>query len=369
MSYRIIFSFFKYYIVNICIWIFANFLLGLLQFEGIYYENDWIWTNITYSFWSGILIGLIWGSVFKFMNHIRKRMTSYFGTIILSILTNALSVYAMVFCFYHLGYFVDVDELPKSLTELHQFYHSKMFYILLLHCFIIAFLFQFVDEMDRKLGRGVLLKFLLGRYFTPKEEQIAFLFMDLKSSTHYAEKLGHFKYSRLIQDCFNHLSKAVTRNRGSIYQFVGDEVVITWKVKRSFTPYNCIQTYLDFTGILEEKKVYYLKNYGLLPVFKAGLHVGKVMVAQVGQTKSEIAYHGDAINTASRIQGLCNFYQSNLLISEDLFRMMKFDTNKPLKWKSLGDVQIRGKRKSVVLYAVDRKEKTEVKRLMESFGI
>jgi len=44
--------------------------------------------------------------------------------------------------------------------------------------------------------------------------------MDLKSSTYYAEQLGHFKYSRLIQDCFNDLSASVLKNKAQIYQFV-----------------------------------------------------------------------------------------------------------------------------------------------------
>ena len=47
------------------------------------------------------------------------------------------------------------------------------------------------------------------------------------------------------------------------------------------------------------------------------------MVEQVGELKSEITYHGDAINTASRIQNLCNSYQSRLLVSGDLFHQLK----------------------------------------------
>lgn len=92
-------------------------------------------------------------------------------------------------------------------------------------------LIEIFYEIDRKLGQGVLLKFLLGQYYQPKEEERVFLFMDLKSSTFYAEKLGHFKYSRLIQDCFKDISSAVVKNHAQIYQYVGDEVVLTWNLK------------------------------------------------------------------------------------------------------------------------------------------
>ena len=93
-----------------------------------------------------------------------------------------------------------------------------------------------------------------------------------------------------------------------------------------------------------------MNQYGMLPEFKAGLHAGKVMVAQVGRLKSEIAYHGDAINTTSRIQALCNHYQSFLLFSNDFLTLLTEKQVHTIKYKSLGPVAIKGKNKLVDLY-------------------
>ena len=58
------------------------------------------------------------------------------------------------------------------------------------------------------------------------------MFLDLKSSTTHAEQLGHIKYSQLIQDCFYELTEVVTRREAQIYQYVGDEIVLTWPYEK-----------------------------------------------------------------------------------------------------------------------------------------
>ena len=55
-----------------------------------------------------------------------------------------------------------------------------------------------------------------------------------------------------------------------------------------------------------QRREYYEQEYGVYPEFKAGLHGGALMVAEVGSVKKELAYHGDVINTSARIQAECN---------------------------------------------------------------
>ncbi|MEM9400237.1 MAG: hypothetical protein AAF984_08505 [Verrucomicrobiota bacterium] len=46
----------------------------------------------------------------------------------------------------------------------------------------------------------------------------------------------------------------------------------------------------------------YLKKYGLVPSFKADIHLGAIMCHEVGDDKREIAYLSDATNTTAHIQ-------------------------------------------------------------------
>jgi adenylate cyclase len=143
------------------------------------------------------------------------------------------------------------------------------------------------------------------------------MFLDLKSSTKNAEKLVHIQYSKMIQDCFNDLG-VVVNNESEIYQYVCDEVILTWKLKNGLHNQNCLCAYFNFKNQLKKRKAHCMSNYGVLPFFKAGLNEGIVTVTEVGKFKKEIAYHGDTINTAARIQGKCNEFSQGLLISGNL---------------------------------------------------
>lgn len=204
-------------------------------------------------------------------------------------------------------------------------------------------------QVSLMLGPGTMKKLIKGEFYHPREEDRVFMFLDLKSSTTMAEELGHFKYSRMIQDCFDDLA-VVTRTHAEIYQYVGDEAVLTWQTDQGLKDQNCLMAYYHFKERIDQRSEHYLSHYGIKPFFKAGLNLGKVTVAEVGKLKKEIAYHGDTINTAARIQGKCNDFKSELLISEQLKKALgdhlSFETT------LMGDIPLKGKAAHVAIYAV-----------------
>ena len=117
-------------------------------------------------------------------------------------------------------------------------------------CMSVLFILQVSD----KFGQGVLMSFLLGKYHRPKEEDRIFMFMDLKSSTTYAEKLRHIKYSQFIQDCFFDITDVITKHEAKIYQYVGDELVLSWRIKEGIEISNCINTFLAYDTLIKSKK-------------------------------------------------------------------------------------------------------------------
>ncbi len=121
---------------------------------------------------------------------------------------------------------------------------------------------------------------MVGDFYEPRDEERIFMFIDLKDSTVHAEKLGHIQYSKMIQDCFNDIG-VVVENEAEIYQYVGDEVILTWKYKDGLRNYNCINAYYDFINKLNSKNEYYLNTYKVVPHFKAGVNSGIVTVTEV----------------------------------------------------------------------------------------
>ncbi|MEJ0056119.1 MAG: adenylate/guanylate cyclase domain-containing protein [Bacteroidota bacterium] len=184
--------------------------------------------------------------------------------------------------------------------------------LLLIYYFFMTLLINFINQINKKYGPGVLVPLLLGRYRTPREEERIFMFMDLKSSTTIAEKLGHLKYSSFIRDCFSDINEVLYPFRAQVYQYAGDEIIVTWPESEGIQQYFCIRFYFACKDQFAMRADYYLAHYGLLPDFKAGLHTGMVTAVEIGELKRDIAYHGDTLNTAARIQSICNEYGRSL---------------------------------------------------------
>ena len=144
----------------------------------------------------------------------------------------------------------------------------------------------------------------------------------------------------------------VTSHKVEIYQYVGDEAVLSWPLESGFENNHCIHCYFDFMEILAAKSDYYEKAFGLQPFFKAGIHLGKVIVAEVGLIKREIAYHGDVLNTTARIQSRCNELQQQLLISDQLLQYLQPDDQ--IQSQRLGEELLKGKKTAVTIYGVTR---------------
>lgn len=252
---------------------------------------------------------------------------------------------------YNIGTTISADFIHgKTITYTDDF-SFKMLTAASIYTAIMIFVISFIKQMNKKFGPGVLLPMLLGKFRKPHIENRVFLFMDLKDSTTYAEKLGSIKYSQMIQDCFMDVNKVIPPFNAEIYQYVGDEVVLTWISNEAVRNMNCIKFFFTFRKLLESKREYYESKYDCLPQFKAGANLGEITVAEVGDIKREIAYHGDTINTASRIQSMCNHFGKSFIISEVLKNKIAWKENFDTQF--LDSITLKGKEKEVNLFAVN----------------
>ena len=71
---------------------------------------------------------------------------------------------------------------------------------------------------------------------------------------------------------------------------------------------------------------------------------------KLSSLKRDIIFTGDVLNTTSRIQGLCNAYEVDLLISDPL--MKKLRLNGSFQVKALGEKELKGKGERVGLYTL-----------------
>jgi len=236
---------------------------------------------------------------------------------------------------------------------------TYLFYLLLVYYSFMTLLISFINQVNRKYGPGILVPLLLGRYRDPKEQDRIFMFMDLKSSTSTAEKLGHLKYSSFIRDCFVDINEVLYPYRAQVYQYVGDEIVVTWPESEGVKQHFCIEFFFACRNQFRARSDYYATNYGLLPDFKAGAHTGTVTAVEIGEVKRDIAYHGDTLNTAARIQSVCNEYEKNFIVSKELIDKVGPHSN--MRTQELGSILLKGKTLKVGLVTVDWVESMSTK--------
>jgi adenylate cyclase len=250
-----------------------------------------------------------------------------------------------------IGTSMDAKFVDSPILKYTEIFSGNMFYASSVYTAVIVVIISFIKQMNNKFGPGILIPMLLGKFRKPSVEERIFLFMDLKDSTTYAERLGHIRFSEMIQDCFLDVNKVLPPFNAEIYQYVGDEVVLSWNSEEGLKNLNCIKFFFKFQDQLLKRKEYYVNKYGFVPQFKAGSNLGTITVAEVGDIKREIAYHGDTINTASRIQSVCNTYGKSFIISESLKDQIEWDDT--FKTEFIDSIKLKGKEAEVKLFSVD----------------
>ncbi len=218
---------------------------------------------------------------------------------------------------------------------------------------VVAVLGTSFLEVRRLHNPGDLRRFLMGRYRQPEEEKRVFLFADLEDSTGIAERLGNVMYSKLLRDCFYDISEAILAWRGQVYQYVGDEIIVTWQFEQGVSKARCVRCFFDMVELLEAKRDHNEARYGVAPRFRAGIHGGSVVTTWIGEAKKELAFHGDALNVTARMEGACRELGSRCLVSGTVFEHLD-ELPGELRAVHMGEKELRGKHDVVELWSIER---------------
>ena len=207
---------------------------------------------------------------------------------------------------------------------------------------------QLILEINEKYSPGVFLEIFLGRYIQPKEEERIIMFINLKDSTPIAELLGHKRYFLFIRDFINTISVAMLEYNGRIYQYVGDEVVVSWKIgKEGKAGKACIRALIAARKLLQQENNHFRQQYNILPEFRVGIHAGKVMVGEIGVLKKDLAMSGDAMNTTARIRSATSELKQRFIMSKEFVDRIDLQV---FQAQSLGLVDLKGKEGAVELF-------------------
>lgn len=339
-----------YLVVNIAlIWV----LFSILFLYNIVEVDKEVLASRRLSFFSlafAIIGFIVAGAEAFFLKDAFRKFPLWLSTILRMTLTFIL--FLIVSVIFLLAYFV--FRYNGSFYEfkdvfIHKILMTPSFLIFMLDLGLLAFISILLLEISDKYGPGGIRNLLRGRYNKPRKENRIFLFLDMNNSTGIAEKIGHEKYFKMLKDFFSDITEPILANGGHIYQYVGDEIVLSWKN----TPQNkqrCLRFVKQAQAVLKNKAPYYLQQYGEAPSFKTGIHAGDVTAGYIGIIKKDLVFSGDTLNTTARIRSKCHDLHEEFVASVDF--MQNLAETPEYHFREIGEMEFKGRKEKSKLFAI-----------------
>lgn len=344
---------------QIVFWVVANLLLVVLAWALLhaasYHAEGLPMLPLRVGCLIALVLGVLYGAILGVVDHLLDRNTNParawgFRILLKAVLYTGTSV-LLVLLFYRATMPVHENTTGGAPASEGRLWMGA---VVVLYAMIGNVAVSFFKEVERSFGPGTMRPLILGLYRQPQVEDRVFMFMDLRGSTALAESLGHLRYSALVRDLFQEVNREVPRHFAEIFQYVGDEVVLTWDRHAGPDAQRCLKMFFAVQDRIQAREAFYRERYGIVPQFKAGVHAGQVTAVEVGDIKREIAYHGDTINTASRIQGKSNEFGHLLLVSREMITLCGDLGKIGMRSEALGGILLKGKKRRVDIYAVER---------------
>ncbi len=329
-------------------WVLVGLVIGLWEgnvLESYGYPPDRL-NILDAHFWRFLVIGLLGAGIYIFLLRDRLRKLAYLPA--LSIMSSLILAVMLAWVAYRTS--SNYDPFISAFT---RSVFSWWFLGQFIGWTLLMAATMLLVRLNDQFGSGAQ-GFLLGRYFKPKQELRIFMFLDMRSSTAIAEEIGDTRYFQLLNEVYADITDPVIYSEGDIYQYVGDEISVSWQLHKGVKGQRCVKCFFAIREKLKKRTEHYKKHYGITPVFKAGFHYGQVTTGEIGLVKKQTIFSGDAVNTAAHIQAACNEHGVDNLISKDLLDVLLLQ---PDKWnvRSMGEVPLKGKRRTVALFNVEPK--------------
>jgi len=185
-----------------------------------------------------------------------------------------------------------------------------------------------------------------------KEKEVTVYFSDIRSFTHISETLQKpTKITEFLNYYMTKMVSVIEKNRGTIDKFIGDAIMAYWNAPLDVSNHadKAVQTALEQLEQRSTIAAYTDKKYGFRLDFGVGINTGEVVVGEIGSLgRSDYTVIGDAVNLASRLEGLCKVYGVRLVLSQ----YTKDALREPYVFQFLDIVKVKGKDEPVAIYTV-----------------
>jgi adenylate cyclase len=182
-----------------------------------------------------------------------------------------------------------------------------------------------------------------------EKRNITIFFSDIRGFTPISEKLQPEELVHLLNEYLTEMTSIIMDGQGLVDKYMGDAIMAFWgaPIEQPNHAELACESSLKMVDKLRELQKKWKKEG--IPSFDIGigLNSGEAIVGNMG-SKSRFDYTamGDNVNIASRLEGLNKKYDTNIIISENTYKLVK----DKFKTKKIDTVKVKGKEKSIIIY-------------------
>lgn len=179
-----------------------------------------------------------------------------------------------------------------------------------------------------------------------KNTRVTILFTDIREFTHLSEYRSATEIVDLLNHYFSRQVGVIFQHSGTLDKFIGDAIMAFWgePVEDPQQEISAVSAALE---MIEQMKQF-RREYGLFDFdIGIGIHTGEVVVGAIGtQSRYDYTAIGDAVNLASRIEGLTKETGFRLLVSEET----RNACGEAFDFDLIGDYKVKGRKELVTIY-------------------
>jgi len=180
---------------------------------------------------------------------------------------------------------------------------------------------------------------------------LTFLFSDIRGFTPISEKYKSNPQglTELINKFLTPMTDIILKHGGTVDKYMGDCIMAFWNA-----PLDCpSHQEMAIRAAREMKRKLRTMNikeeFGQELKIGIGINTGEAVVGNMGsEQRFDYSVLGDAVNLASRLEGISKNYDTTIIIGEDTYKTVK----DKFKFKKLDDVQVKGKSNKVAIYSI-----------------
>jgi signal transduction histidine kinase/class 3 adenylate cyclase/ActR/RegA family two-component response regulator len=210
-------------------------------------------------------------------------------------------------------------------------------------------------EFLRLLGQESIIDVKLGDNL---QREMSVMFSDIRSFTSISEQMTPEENFAFINSYLGRVSPVIRKHRGFIDKYIGDAVMALFPESADDALQAAIEMQQEVTVFNQRRQA-----NGYMPItIGVGVHTGNLMLGTIGEEqRMESTVIADAVNLASRLEGLTKLYAAGILISDRTLHNLN-DLTK-YNYRFVDRVKVKGKNQPVAVFEVYDGDAEPIKQL------